>query len=94
MPGGQVDTGARSFVLEPTGDFKDLKELGDTLISVPRSGYKTDVEDVIALRDIATIERGYIDPPNQTAYFNGKPAIVFGISMLEGYNLLEFFLEC
>ena len=90
MPGGQVDTGARSFVLEPTGDFKDLEELGDTLISVPRSGYKTDVEDVIALRDIATIERGYIDPPNQTAYFNGKPAIVFGISMLEGYNLLEF----
>ena len=90
MPGGQVDTGARSFVLEPTGDFKDLEELGDTLISVPRKGYKTDVEDVISLRDIATIERGYIDPPNQTAYFNGKPAIVFGISMLEGYNLLEF----
>jgi len=90
MPGGQVDTGARSFVLEPTGDFKDIEELGDTLISVPRSGYKTDTEDVISLRDVAVIERGYIDPPSKTAYFNGKPAIVFGISMLEGYNLLEF----
>ena len=90
MPGGQVDTGARSFVLEPTGDFKDIEELGDTLISVPRSGYKTDTEDVISLRDVAIIERGYIDPPSKTAYFNGKPAIVFGVSMLEGYNLLEF----
>ena len=84
MPGGQVDTGARSFVLEPTGDFKDIEELGDTLISVPRSGYKTDTEDVISLRDVAIIERGYIDPPSKTAYFNGKPAIVFGISMLRG----------
>ncbi len=25
LPGGQVDTGARSFVLEPTGDFKDIE---------------------------------------------------------------------
>jgi multidrug efflux pump subunit AcrB len=90
LPGGQVDTGARSFVLEPTGDFKDIEELGDTLISVPHSSFKTDTESVISLRDIAVIERGYIDPPNKTAYFNGKPAIVFGISMLDGYNLLEF----
>ncbi|MBT4759433.1 MAG: efflux RND transporter permease subunit [Nitrosomonadales bacterium] len=90
LPGGQVDTGARSFVLEPTGDYKDIEELGDTLISVTKSGYKTNKDTVITLRDIATIERGYVDPPNKTAYFNGKPAIVFGISMLEGYNLLEF----
>ena len=90
LPGGQVDTGARSFVLEPTGDFNDIEELGDTLISVPQSGYKGNSGAVISLRDIATIERGYIDPPNKTAYFNGKPAIVFGISMLEGYNLLKF----
>ena len=81
LPGGQVDTGARSFVLEPTGDYKDIEELGDTLISVPHSSFKTDTEDVISLRDIATIERGYVDPPSKTAYFNGKQAIVFGISM-------------
>ncbi|MBF0192908.1 MAG: efflux RND transporter permease subunit [Magnetococcales bacterium] len=83
-PGGQVDTGGRSFVIEPTGNFKTIKDIGATLISLPGS------EDVVALSDLVNIHRGYIDPPNQKSYFNGKPAIIFAISMLSGYNVLEY----
>jgi multidrug efflux pump len=83
-PGGLVDTGRRSFVIEPTGNFNTIADIGATLISLPGS------IDVVALSDIVDIHRGFVDPPNQTSYFNGKPAIIFAISMLSGYNVLEY----
>jgi multidrug efflux pump subunit AcrB len=83
-PGGQIDTGLRSIVVEPTGNFSSLDEIGDTHITIP------DTDDTIALKDIVSLRRGYIDPPDKPAYFNGKPAIMFAISMLEQYNLLEY----
>lgn len=36
------------------------------------------------------LSRGYIDPPQQPAYFNGKPAIMLSIAILPNYNLLEY----
>ena len=69
-PGGRIDTGAKSFVIEPTGNFNSIDEIGNTHISIPGTG------DTIALKDIVKLSRGYIDPPHQPAYFNGKPAIM------------------
>jgi len=83
-PGGEIDTGLRSLVVEPTGNFSSLEEIGNTHISI------TGTDDTIALKDIVSLTRGYIDPPDKPAYFNGKPAIMFAVSMLEQYNLLEY----
>ena len=83
-PGGEIDTGLRSIVVEPTGNFSSLDEIGNTHITI------TGTDDTIALKDIVTLRRGYIDPPDKPAYFNGKPAIMFAVSMLEQYNLLEY----
>jgi multidrug efflux pump subunit AcrB len=83
-PGGQIDTGLRSIVAEPTGNFSSLEEIGNTHISI------TGTDDTIALKDIVNLRQGYIDPPDKPAYFNGKPAIMFAVSMLEKYNLLEY----
>jgi len=83
-PGGQIDTGVRALVVEPTGNFSSMDEIADTHISIPGT------DDTIALKDIVSLRRGYIDPPYQPAYFNGKPAIMFSISLLPGYNLLEY----
>jgi len=83
-PGGQIDTGLRSLVVEPTGNFSSMDEIGDTHITIPGT------DDTIALKDIVSLRLGYIDPPDKPAYFNGKPAIMIGISMLEQYNLLEY----
>ncbi|NQZ89405.1 MAG: efflux RND transporter permease subunit [Colwellia sp.] len=83
-PGGEIDTGLRSIVVEPTGNFSSLDEIGNTHITI------TGTDDTIALKDIVSLRRGYIDPPDKPAYFNGKPAIVFAVSMLEKYNLLEY----
>ena len=82
--GGQVNTGAISFIVEPSGNFNNLAEIGNTYISIP------DTEDFIALKDVVTLRRDFIDPPDKTAYLNGQSAIFFAISMLPENNLLEY----
>ena len=42
------------------------------------------------LSDVATISRGYVDPPQALFRFNGQPAIGLAIGMKTGANLLEF----
>ncbi|WP_372771422.1 efflux RND transporter permease subunit, partial [Pseudoalteromonas sp.] len=82
--GGSVDTGSRRFIIEPTGNFNSIPDIENTYITIPGT------EDFIALKDIVTIKKGYIDPPDKLAYFNGKPAIFFSNAMLPEYNILEF----
>jgi multidrug efflux pump len=42
------------------------------------------------LTDVATISRGYVDPPTTLFRFNGQPAIALAIGMKTGANLLQF----
>ena len=42
------------------------------------------------LTDVATISRGYEDPPTSLFRFNGQPAIGLAIGMKAGANLLDF----
>ncbi len=41
------------------------------------------------LTDVATITRGYADPPTTLVRFNGQPAIALAIGMKTGANLLQ-----
>ncbi len=47
-------------------------------------------ERFFPLTDIATIRRGYADPPDSLFRFNGKDAIGLAIGMKAGANLLDF----
>jgi multidrug efflux pump subunit AcrB len=82
--GGQVNTGAISFIVEPSGNFNSLADIGNTYVSIPNT------EDFIALKDVVSLRRDFIDPPDKTAYLNGQSAIFFAISMLPENNLLEY----
>jgi len=82
--GGEVDTGNKSFIIEPSGNFSSVPEIADTYISIPGT------EDFIALKDIVSLKRDYVDPPDKLAYFNGEPAIFFAIAMLPESNILEY----
>ncbi|WP_024512831.1 efflux RND transporter permease subunit [Bradyrhizobium sp. ARR65] len=42
------------------------------------------------LTDVATITRGYVDPPQSLFRYNGQPAIALAIGMKSGANLLHF----
>ncbi|WP_353219893.1 efflux RND transporter permease subunit [Salinisphaera sp. S4-8] len=83
-PGGAVDTAGRRFTIEPTGNFEDLDAIREALIPLPNS------DRVVPLQDIAAIKRGYLEPPERKAYYNGKPALMFSVAMLSGNSVLDY----
>ncbi len=79
---GFVEAGPERIALRVGGRF--LSE--DTL-----RGINLRVNDrFFALTDVASISRGYVDPPSSLFRFNGKPAIGLAIGMKTGGNLLAF----
>jgi multidrug efflux pump subunit AcrB len=76
-------------------------DAGPERIAVRVSGQLTSEESLKAinlrvndrffpLTDVATIKRGYVDPPTSLFRFKGQPAIGLAIGMINGANLLEF----
>ncbi|MBK1650149.1 efflux RND transporter permease subunit [Rhabdochromatium marinum] len=83
-PGGQIDTGTRQLLLEPSGAFADVAAVRERLIQLPGGG------GTLPLGELAEVHRGPVDPPQRPAYFNGQPAIVLAISMREGWSVLDY----
>ena len=81
--GGEVNIEEERIILEPTGNFDTVEDIKEMLIPIGQSG------QVVSLGDITTIEKGYIDPPNQIVRINGKDAISLHVSLIEGSNIIK-----
>ncbi len=68
LPGGILDIGGKNVILNPSGQFKSEKEIGDVIIGTTDSGAP------VYLRDSVDILRGYESPPSYLNYFNYKDA--------------------
>lgn len=82
-PAGVMESGEQRLALQVSGAFPDLEALRATDIRLPGGG-------TVRLADLGPVSRGYLDPPTQTVYHNGKRAIVFAISMSDGYSVLDY----
>jgi multidrug efflux pump subunit AcrB len=82
MSGGTINADGQNVVIEPSGDFESLDQLRNLPISTKTGG-------LVYLQDLATIRRAYVDPPKSPAFFNNKPAVVLGISMIKSSNVVE-----
>jgi multidrug efflux pump len=80
VSGGSVDTSADRVNLRVTGAFSGV----DAIAGVPVHADGR----VFRLGDIATVKRGYQDPPTFIVRTAGKPAIGLGVSMQEGANIV------
>ena len=70
---GDVNTGNYQLRLRAEGTYKDIQDIRDQLI-VTKSGGE------VRLGDIATVERGYMDPPSNLMRVDGKRAIGIGVA--------------
>jgi multidrug efflux pump subunit AcrB len=84
LPGGSLNLHDVDVTLETQGRFKSIEELEEVLI--PISGTQAS----IPLRDIATVRRGYVEPIDNPAYYNGHQAIVLSVFILSGVDAVEF----
>ena len=79
---GFVNAGPERIALRVGGQFTSEESLRAINLRVN--------DRFFPLTDIATIKRGYVDPPSSLFRFNGQPAIGLAIGMKAGANLLEF----
>ena len=80
VPAGAIETAADRINLRVTGAFDGT----DAIAAVPvEADGRT-----FRLGDIATVKRGYADPPSFLVREDGKPSLGLGISMQAGANIL------
>jgi multidrug efflux pump len=70
---GQFTTANDRVYVRPSGQYRNEKEIADTLI---RIGGRE-----IRLGDFAIIRRGYVDPPEQYMRFDNQPVLGIGVTM-------------
>ena len=80
---GKVRVGDESIRLHPTGEFKDVKELENLLISKPGEN------ELIYLGDVATVFREYAEVPNNIIRYNQQQALLVGVSFSTGVNVVD-----
>ena len=80
-PSGTINSGKENLVLRVTGAFETENDILETsLIADGRA---------IRLGDIATVRRGFVDPPTSMLHVDGLRSIGLAISMRDGGDILE-----
>ena len=85
LPGGRVEADGTTLTIEPTGEFDRMDDLSS--LSVRIDG---DPPTTLYLRDVADIRLGYEEPAGKLAYFNGQPAVVVSVSMIDQADANRF----
>ena len=70
---GEIMTGTYQLRVRAEGTYKSIEDIRDQLIVTKGGGE-------VRLGDIATIERGYMDPPSNQMRVDGKRAIGIGVA--------------
>ncbi len=92
VPGGIIESGDKNLTVDPSGEFKNEREIGDVLLSTPngRSLY---------LRDVTTVARGYESPArflnfygrrDETGAWRRSRAVTLAIQMRGGQKIDDF----
>lgn len=84
LPGGSINVDGRVLAIEPSGNLLSIEDIKNIQTQVP------DTNQVVYLQDIVEVRRDYVDPSEQAAFFNDKPAVIFAVSMVPRYNIEEF----
>jgi multidrug efflux pump len=81
-PAGTVESGAQRIPLRVTGALDGVKAVAETPVE---AGGRT-----FRLGDVATVTRGFVDPPDFLVRQRGEPALGVGVVMARGANILKF----
>ncbi|MGB0722852.1 MAG: efflux RND transporter permease subunit [Gammaproteobacteria bacterium] len=90
ISGGEFRLGDERISLEPSGNFESVRDIADTILSLPGGR-------LLKLSDIAEVSRGYVDPPSAVIHssgdqrarastLGGSRALALAVSMREGGN--------
>jgi multidrug efflux pump subunit AcrB len=82
VPAGTVQTNGPRIPLRVTGAFDGVETVKNTPVAASDG-------TILRLGDIATVTRGFVDPPDFLIRQRGVPSLAFGIVMQKGANILH-----
>jgi multidrug efflux pump len=80
-PAGLIETDEESISLRVSGSFESEQDIANVNFAVGNR--------MLRLADIATIRRGFADPPQPMFRVNGVPAIGLAVAMRDGGDILQ-----
>jgi multidrug efflux pump subunit AcrB len=93
LPGGALELGPSEIIVNPSGEFKSIDQIGAVMITRNRDGTP------VYLRDLFRITRGYQSPPGFLNYYNHRDssgawvrnrAITLAVQMHAGQQISQF----
>ncbi len=80
IPGGDIQVGDQRLILEPSGNFESLDDLGNIIVSASQG-------KILRLKDVSTITRGYLTPRASIVKFNGREGLAIAVNLIDGGNI-------
>jgi multidrug efflux pump subunit AcrB len=102
VDGGGLNIQNRRTRLTPSGEFRSPEDIADLAVRASladeisnlmasgsdRSSFRK-TDDLIRIRDIGTVSRGYLDPPKTLMRYNGERALGISLSNISGVNVVD-----
>lgn len=83
LPAGELNSDGTNITLEANGDLRTIEEIEDVLTKVPGlSGF-------VRLKDILSVRRGFVDPPEKPVFYNGQPALMVSVEMANDKDIQQ-----
>lgn len=95
---GSVDLQNRRIRISPTGEYKtpeDIAEVAivpsiiDSLQAIDQGRSAISSDELLRVRDLGEVVRGYQDPPRKIMRLNGQPAIAVSLTNATGVNVVD-----
>ena len=95
---GGLEVQNRRLRIAPTGEFQSPDDIADltmrpSLMDSLQNRTTGDggarASELIRIRDIGAIRRGYREPPSMLMRYNGQPAIALALSNIAGVNIVD-----
>jgi len=80
---GSIQISSEYIRFHPTGEFQNVKELENLLISSPGD------QNLLYLKDVAKVSRDFQEVPTHLVSLNGRQAISLGVSFASGFNVVD-----
>lgn len=85
---GSVDANDERLRIEITGEFTSPEDIENLVLRGLLPNGEGEADNLLTIRDIAEVRRGYLEPSLAQMRYNGRPAIGLAIANASGVNIV------
>ncbi len=83
---GGLEIPTQRLRIQQTGEFRSPEEIGELVVRGGNTQAGGRADELIRIKDIASVRRGYTEPPVTMMRYDGRPSLGISISNVPGTN--------